>query len=91
MRAWVRACEWGKGRGRASERIPSRFCAVSAEPDAGLDPRNREIQSRPPSQLSHPGALHPRFGDACTKAQSGAAPAPGSHREQDSNPELTLL
>ena len=33
--------EGGAERGR--ERIPSRLCAVSAEPDAGLAPMNHEI------------------------------------------------
>ena len=33
-------------RGRAEkERIPSKPCTVSAEPDAGLKPTNREIMS----------------------------------------------
>ena len=29
-------------RERGRERIPSRFCIVSTEPDAGLDPTNQE-------------------------------------------------
>ena len=33
----------GKGQTeRGTETIPSGLCAVSAEPDAGLDPMNRE-------------------------------------------------
>ena len=32
-----------RGRERGRERIPSRLRAVSAEPDAGLKPTNREI------------------------------------------------
>ena len=28
--------EWGKGRERGRQRIPSRLCTVSTEPDAGL-------------------------------------------------------
>ena len=35
--------EPGRVRERERERIPSRFCAVSAEPDVGLDLTNREI------------------------------------------------
>ena len=35
--------EWGRGRKRGKERIPSRLHAVSTEPDAGLEPTNREI------------------------------------------------
>ena len=31
------------GRERGREGIPSRFCTVSAEPDAGLKPTNQEI------------------------------------------------
>ena len=39
------ACEQGRGRekGRGRERIPSRLCIVSAEPDAGLELTNCEI------------------------------------------------
>ena len=33
----------GRGRERRSERIPSRLCAVSEEPDVGLHPTNCEI------------------------------------------------
>ena len=33
---------WGGGTERG-ERIPSRLCVVSAEPDAGLDLTNHEI------------------------------------------------
>ena len=32
-----------RGRGRERERIPSSLCAVSTEPDVGLDPTNCEI------------------------------------------------
>ena len=56
-------CEgWGWGAEREGERIPSRFPAVSAEPDVGLKPRNREImtgaeiETWTPSRLSPPGA-----------------------------------
>ena len=34
-----------QGRGREGEKIPSRLQAVSAEPDAGLDPTNGEIMT----------------------------------------------
>ena len=33
------------GRERGKERIPRRLCAVSTEPDAGLDPTNYEIMT----------------------------------------------
>ena len=36
----------GTSRGRAErrrDRIPSRLCTISTEPDAGLEPTNREI------------------------------------------------
>ena len=29
--------KWGRGRERGTKRIPSRLCAVRAEPDVGLD------------------------------------------------------
>ena len=58
--------EWRKGREREGdrerERIPSRLCSVSTEPDMALDPTNHkimtraEIKSQPLNQLSHPGA-----------------------------------
>ena len=35
-------CEWGRGRERGRQRIPSRLC-VSMEPIVGLDLMNREI------------------------------------------------
>ena len=35
--------EQGRGRGRRRERIPCQLHAVSAEPDAGLEPTNCEI------------------------------------------------
>ena len=43
------------------ERIPSRFCTVSAEPDTGLELTDHEmvtaeIKSRMLNRLSHPGA-----------------------------------
>ena len=34
-----------RGRGAEGERIPSRLRAVSAEPDMGLEPTNREIMA----------------------------------------------
>ena len=33
------------GVGRGGERIPSRLCTVSTEPDMGLDPTNHEIMT----------------------------------------------
>ena len=43
----LRKGEHEQGRGRETERegerIPSRLCAVSTEPNAGLDPTNHEI------------------------------------------------
>uniref|UniRef100_A0A673UP46 Prohibitin n=1 Tax=Suricata suricatta TaxID=37032 RepID=A0A673UP46_SURSU len=35
----------GRGREGERERIPSRFCTVSSEPDEGLQPTNREIMT----------------------------------------------
>ena len=35
--------EQGRGRERGTERILSRLCTVSADPDVGLDPRDHEI------------------------------------------------
>ena len=35
--------EWGRGRERGRERVPSRLPTASAEPEAGLEPMNREI------------------------------------------------
>ena len=35
----------GRDKGRGSERILSRLCAGSTEPDAGLDPMNRETMT----------------------------------------------
>ena len=35
----------GAERERGRERIPARLCAVSAEPDGGLNPRNHEIMT----------------------------------------------
>ena len=40
-----RETKWGRGRERGRERIPSRLCAVSVEPDVGLDPMNRGIMT----------------------------------------------
>ena len=54
--------ETGRGRERQRERISSRLCSVSAEPDLGLNPTNfeiitwAEIKSWMFNQLSHPGA-----------------------------------
>ena len=35
----------GGGAEREGDRIPSRLCAVSSEPDAGLEPMNHEIMT----------------------------------------------
>ena len=35
----------GEVRGRGRERISSRLCTVGPEPDAGLEPTNREIMT----------------------------------------------
>ena len=35
-----------KGQGEGGQRILSRLCADSREPDAGLELRNREIMTR---------------------------------------------
>ena len=42
LREREREHEQGRGRERGRERIPSRLCAVSGEPDTGLSPTNRE-------------------------------------------------
>ena len=42
LREKERECT-GRDRERGRERIPSRLCAVSAEPDVGLKLANREI------------------------------------------------
>ena len=47
----------GEGRKRGRERIPRRFCIVSAGPEEGLTPMNQaEIKSQSLSQLSYTGA-----------------------------------
>ena len=40
-----RVFEQGRGTEMGRERIPSRLCAVSTEPDAGLDLTNHEIMT----------------------------------------------
>ena len=40
-----REFKWGRDREKGRERIPSRVHAVSMEPDAGLNPMNREIMT----------------------------------------------
>ena len=39
------------GTEREKERISRRFCIVSADPDAGLEPMNREIMA--PAEVRH--------------------------------------
>ena len=41
----VRAHASRGGAEREGERIPSRLCTVSVEPDAGLDPTTHEIMA----------------------------------------------
>ena len=61
MRERERKREEG-GTEREGERIPSRLCTASPEPDAGPEPTNRKIMTRAETkswtlnQLSHPGA-----------------------------------
>ena len=43
LREREREYEQGRGRERGRHRIHSRLQAVSTEPDAGLEPTNREI------------------------------------------------
>ena len=38
-------CKWGKGKERGRQRIPSRLCTISTEPDAGLERMNCEIMT----------------------------------------------
>ena len=61
----MHAYTWGRDRERdreRGERIPSRLCTLSAEPEAGLDLINYEIMTRAETKskmfnrLSHPGA-----------------------------------
>ena len=40
-----RAREQGRGRAREGDRIPSKLCVVSAEPDAGLELTNPAIMT----------------------------------------------
>ena len=47
LREKVPVHKWGRGREREGESIPSRLHTVSAEPDAGLDPTNQTMRSRP--------------------------------------------
>ena len=44
MREREREQEW-RGRERGGERIPSRLCVVSAEPNARLELANRELMA----------------------------------------------
>ena len=63
----MHVCEqWrGRERERGRERTPSRFHAVSTEPNVGLHLRNHEIMTRPETKsqklkrLSHPGTSGP--------------------------------
>ena len=41
----------GKGRDRWREKIPSRLCAVSAEPDVGLDSQTMSSWPEPKSSV----------------------------------------
>ena len=43
VRMW--AHEQGRGRERGRERIPSRLCTISEEPDVGLELPNCEIMT----------------------------------------------
>ena len=60
-RARASAHEQGRGREQRRERIPSRLCTVSTQPDTGLGLTTREImtwvktKSRTLNWLSHPG------------------------------------
>ena len=62
MRVSEHAHKQRRGRERGRERIPSRLCAVSTEPNTGLEVTNREIMTRAKiksltlNRLSHPGA-----------------------------------
>ena len=40
-----RECKQGRGKERGRERIPSRICTVSTEPDVGLKLTNCEIMT----------------------------------------------
>ena len=41
----VRERERKRGREGGREKVPSKLCTVSVEPDVGLDPINREIMT----------------------------------------------
>ena len=45
LRERERAHKWGRGRKKGRERIPSKPCAVSTEPNMGLDLTNLEIMT----------------------------------------------
>ena len=46
----------GEGqRERRTQRIPSRLCTVSADPNRGPKAQNHEIMTQTLNQLSHPG------------------------------------
>ena len=42
---FLRECEQGRGRERKRERISSRLCTVSTEPDVGLGLTNHKIMT----------------------------------------------
>ena len=40
-------------RKRGRKRIPNRLCTASTEPDAGLEPVNRDIMTRAKPRVGH--------------------------------------
>ena len=49
----MRVCEQGRGREKARERIPSRLCSDSTEPEVELDLTNHEIMTSAKSRVGH--------------------------------------
>lgn len=79
----VRRCRWSIPSTRWMVENPKQAPCCSAEPDAGLNSRNRK--SRRPTQLSHPGALYVTFPSKVT--QAGVRPSwSGSEPSSDGCP-----
>ena len=77
--------KWGRGRereGDAESEIGCKLWAVNTEPDAGLEPTNREIMTL--NQLSHPSApMFIYFWERDRQSMSGG----GAEKEGDAESE----